>query len=82
MSASIDLTTCPLLTRQDIGQLCRNLDLAKRGIHHGWLTPAVRTGATKGKLLYTRAEVDRFIARLETGEVPDALPRGGNPDNQ
>lgn len=77
MSQGFDLTTCPLLTRSDIGVLCRGIEIVKRGIYHGWLVAKVHTSATnRGKSLYTRADVDRFIARLEAGEVPAPLPRG------
>lgn len=73
---TLDLATCPLLTIADVGMLCRNLELAKRGAYHGWLKPCVRTAeSTRGYVLYQRRSVDAFLARIINGEVPPALPR-------
>lgn len=71
MKATIDLSTAPLLTLQDIGELCRNLELAKRGYHHGWLQYCVKSAEGRSGIpLFTRAVVDRFLARIIAGEIP------------
>lgn len=71
MKATIDLSTAPLLTIHDVGELCRNVELAKRGVHHGWLRHCVKSAeGTSGIYLYRRQEVDAFLTRIMSGEVP------------
>lgn len=69
----LDLTRAPLLTRPDVETLCRVPELVRRGVRWGWLKPAI--SSLGGKELYTRQEVDRFIARLGAGDVPPVMPR-------
>lgn len=71
MKATIDLSTAPLLTIHDVGELCRNAELARRAVHHGWLEHCAKSAeGSTGIYLYRRADVDRFIARIMCGEVP------------
>lgn len=72
-SATLDLTKAPLLTRNDVEVLVRVPELVRRGVRFGWIKPAVTSGG--GKEIYTRQEVDRFIARIGSGEVPPVMPR-------
>ncbi len=71
MKAQIDLSTAPLLTIHDVGELCRNAELAKRGVYHGWLRHCAKSSeGSTGIYLYKRSAVDAFLARIMSGEVP------------
>ena len=72
----LDLNTAELLTQEDVGVMLRVKELARRAVHHGWITPCARSGdGGSGSWLYTRESVHGLIARIKCGEVPPALPR-------
>lgn len=76
MKGTIDLSTCPLLSLRDMGELFRNLDLAKRAIRAGWIKPCVRTAeSNRGISLFARRDVDAVLARIIGGDLPPPLPR-------
>ena len=83
MSATLDLTTAPLLTREDLETLIRIPALVHRALWAGWIKPVLNTGVERsGKELYTRAAADALVARLAAGEVPPVIERkakGGQP---
>jgi hypothetical protein len=75
---TLNLTSAPLLTQEDLGTLLRVKDLARRAIYHGWIKPCARSAeGGSAKPLFARADVDSLIARVSTGEVPPQLPRKG-----
>lgn len=67
---TIDLSTCPLLTLADIGELLRSGELAKRCLYHGWIKPVAASGGERGTNLFARKDVDTLVARIMAGEVP------------
>lgn len=74
--AILNLSTAELLTMDDVGTILRVKDLARRAVHHGWLTPCARSAdGGSGSWLFSKESVDSLIARIKQGEVPPALPR-------
>ena len=72
----LDLSTCPLLTREDMCILLRLPTLMTRAVAHGWIKPVAKSGEGRNcREIYSRKDADKLVIRILSGEVPPPVIR-------